>query len=154
MTYLIIATRGQVAGGVEVVHQLLREHLGADGAQVATVHHLELLYFEHRGALADPTHIELVDQFVHGERGGLVVVRPPQQHQSVAHRLRQKTTGLQFLNRCRAVTLGQAFLVGTQNEGHVRVLGRRTAQRAHHQHLLRRVADVVLATDDAVDAHL
>jgi hypothetical protein len=121
---------------------------------VLRVEPVELLGIEDSVAAADALERETRNQLVAREDLLVAAGRPAEQRQEVHHRLGEIALALVLGHRRGAVPLAQAFLVGTEDQRHMRERGRRRAEGLVQQDLLRRVRDVIVAANHVRDRHV
>ncbi len=120
---------------------------------VVLVEPKELLGVERRGAAVDLGDVEQLHHLVEREELA-VAVRPPNPAQVVEHGLGQVAVGSKLEHAHRAVALGEALPVRTENHGHVGIQGQVRAQRIQNIDLARGVVHVVVAADDVRHLHV
>ena len=89
-----------------------------------------------------------------GRKHFFVAVRPAQPREIVDERLGKIAVLFVLHHADRAVSLGQALAIGTENHRNVCELRQRRAERFEDVDLARRVVDVVVAADNVRDVHV
>ncbi len=133
----------------------VRQQLGEGQArEILRAHPGQLLEVEDRRRGVEAIDREQGDHL--GPRQDLAVASraPAEQRQVVVQRLRQDALGAELFHRGGAGALGEALLVGPQDQRQVAKHRHLPAQRLEKWDVLGGVREVVLAADDVGDAHV
>ena len=132
-----------------------REHI-----DVLPVHPLQFRHVELGVVPENLRQVELLDDFLNRQNLPVVLRRPTQQAQIVTHRFRQVAVfdvasqrGEPGFGRV-GIALAHLRAVDVQNHREVRVGRRLDAERAEQRDVLRRVREMIFATDDMRDLRL
>ena len=121
--------------------------------KVVGVQPVQLVGIEGRRRAVDRFELEQRDHLVDREHF-LITMRPAQAHQVIQQRLGQVAVFFVLHHADRAVALGQARAVITEDHRQVRKLRHIPAHRLVQVDLTRGVVDVVIAADHLGDAHV
>ena len=120
----------------------------------AAVQPAQLLLVEDRARTAHVGDVEALDQLLGAEDRRVVLRAPAEQSEVVPHGGGHVAGVAELLDARRAVALGELLPVRAVQQRQVRVAGRRDPQRIHHEQLLGRVGEVVVAPDHVGYPHV
>ena len=136
------------------VNAQLPETVIVDVAQVFAIEPVQLLEIELRVVPENLRQVEQLDDFAHRHLLAIVLRRPAEQAEIIQHRLRRVTVLGVMGERSAGVALAHLASVLVQDQRNVRVMRRLHAECVEERDVLRRVAQVIFATNDVRDAHL
>src|SRR5205814_8808447 len=122
--------------------------------QILRVEPFEFGAIENAIRAADTLERKFFEQLRGAQKLFVAAGGPAEQREKIAKGLRKKAFGAVHVDVGGAVTLGKARLVWAKDERDVREDGRLDTEGAIEQDLLRRVGDVVGATNHVGDAHV